>query len=204
MKMREIRAFSLVELLVVVAMMGLLLVLLAPALQSIGGGTQLTAAGDLLTSQLRLARQLAVSRNRGTQLWLISHRDENGGLQIRSLAVFIDGENADQAPTALGRPQNLPIPVVLEEDAVLSPLLQDLENLTGAELGVRLPGVGLDYSARMIRFRPDGRAEVPGDNSRNFLTLCPEHVTIASGQLPANYSMTQIVRQSGQVRTYRP
>lgn len=198
------RAFSLLELLAVLALGGILFVLLAPSMQSIGGGTHLTSAADLTVSQLRLARQLAVSRNRNTELRLLTYRDESGTVRVRSMAIYLQGEEAGEPALPVGRPHPLPSSVTLDDGGALSPLLQEIDIRNGADLEARLPSVGLDYSASIIRFRPDGSAEVPSDNSRNFFTLRPATHEVSSPGLPSNYAVVQIFSQNGQIRLYRP
>lgn len=196
--------FSLLELLVVIAILGILLALAVPAMQSTGSGLEMTSGADLLTSQLRLARQTAIALNRNTELRLLSHKDELGNPRIRSIALYIAAEEAGTPPSPLTRPLKLPASVCIDSGSTLSPLLGNLEKSTGAQLAVSIPGVGTNYEAYTIRFRPDGSAEVPSAKASNFLTLRAARHDDPLTELPVNHAVIQISSSNGQVRAYRP
>ena len=70
-------AFSLVELLIVVAIIGILAVLTIPAFITISDAKQITAANQSLSDGLRLARQLALVKSTPVEfrLWQIRPQD---------------------------------------------------------------------------------------------------------------------------------
>lgn len=196
--------FSLLELLVVIALLGILLSLAAPAIQSTTSGTEMTAATDLVAAQLRLARQTAIARNRNTELRLLSHRDDSGVERIRSLVIHLAPEEAGSETTPLTRAIRLPASTCVDSGTTLSPLLGQIEKSTGSQLASSLPVVGTDYTASIIRFRPDGSAEVPSAAASNFLTLRPARLDDPLTELPPNYAVIQISSTNGHIKTYRP
>jgi len=195
---------SLLELLIVVALLGILLVLVGPAIQSAGSGTEMTAAADLVAAQLRLARQTAIARNRNTELRLLSHRDDSGLVRIRSLVIHLAPEEAGSVTTPLTRAIRLPASACVDSGTTLSPLLGQVEKSTGSQLASPLPTVGTDYTAYIVRFRPDGSAEVPSAKTSNFLTLRPARLDDPLTELPSNHAVIQISSSNGHVKTYRP
>ncbi len=65
---RRARAFSLLEILAVVAILEILMVLVAPAIVSSLGSSNLNKAGQTIGDQIALARQEALTRNREVQI----------------------------------------------------------------------------------------------------------------------------------------
>src|SRR4051812_32457331 len=57
------RAFSLLELIAVILIIGIIAAFVIPAMPTILRGTQMTQAEQILTDQVKLARQFAVTRN---------------------------------------------------------------------------------------------------------------------------------------------
>lgn len=99
-------AFSLIELLVVVAVMGILLAMGASVFSS-SKGAEVTKAGGVLTDLAHLARQNALSKNTRTML-VIGQVTEAG--QPRSAASIWDAATTNQ----LERWNLLPVSVVAE------------------------------------------------------------------------------------------
>lgn len=141
-------AFSLIELLVVVAVMGILLAMGASVFSS-SKGAEVTKAGGVLTDLAHLARQNALSKNTRTML-VIGQVTEAG--QPRSAASIWDAATTNQ----LERWNLLPVSVVAENSGVP----QD-EFAGRAELKFR--GAQVD-DPQIYWFYPDGRM---GDNLTN-------------------------------------
>jgi uncharacterized protein (TIGR02596 family) len=198
-------AFSLLELLVVIAILAILLVMLSPAIRSIGGGTEMTAAADLVVAQLNLARQMAITKNRNTELRLYSFKNEFGEKRFCGVQIFINPEDASQKPEPAGRMLKLPNSACFDSGSTLSPLIANSPLLAGSTLGDKIPQVGLAYDAVCIGFRPDGSSStISGDSTQNFLTLRPWRLEDPQTSLPPNYAVVQICKTTGQIRRYRP
>jgi uncharacterized protein (TIGR02596 family) len=198
-------AFSLLELLVVIAILAILLIMSIPAIRSIGGGTEMTAAADLLVAQLNLARQMAITKNRNTELRLYSFNNEFGETRFHGLQVFISQEDPSANAEPVGRMLKLPSSACVDSGNTLSPLIAQSPILSGSSLGVSIPKVGLEYEAVSIGFRPDGSSyTTPAASSQNFLTLRPWRLMNAQTTLPSNYAIVQISKATGQIRSYRP
>gem|GEM_PF-845642 len=78
-------AFTLLELLVVMAIMGIIVMLMIPSLKSIGGGTSLTGEGNRIASLIIQARQNAMSKNALTALVVITDPGLAANLSAASL-----------------------------------------------------------------------------------------------------------------------
>lgn len=187
---RAAAAFSLLELLVVIALLGLLAVLAAPAMNAIGGGGVVTREGQLLNDQITLARQMAVSRNRETELRLIEYSGSGGdhwAIQIWDPA----------AAKPLNRLTRLADNAVINPSSSLSPLLGHLES-SNAVFG---PLGNSPRSYRAIRFRPNGRIKGNFPVREDYLTV---QLRRESPDQPVNYFTLQIQSLTGRISVYRP
>jgi uncharacterized protein (TIGR02596 family) len=182
--------FSLIELLVVMGLIGILAVLTVPALNSIGGGHAVTREGQALNDQLNLARQMALSRNRETELRLISYPGVGG----ENWALQICESGSGQA---LGRLIKLADNVVINTSPTLSPLLDNLERASA-----EFPSLGtgsLSYWA--LKFRPNGRIKGGFPARQDYLTV---QLRRENPDAPVNYFALQIQPVTGRISIYRP
>lgn len=188
--MRNSQAFSLVELLVVMALIGILAVLAIPAFNAIGGGHAVTREGQVLNDQINLARQIAITRNRETELRLIAYPGPEG--ESWALQIF---EAESGAP--LHRLVKLADNVVISRASDLSPLLDILDSSTAA-----YPQLGSGTCAyQAVTFRPNGRVKGSYPVRQDFLTL---HLRRDSSATPVNYFTLQIQPLTGRLSTFRP
>lgn len=79
------RAFSLIELLTVIAMMALLTTLVAPAFNNLGKSSLLSAEGNRVVNLVNYAGQNSISRNAMTAMVVI---DPQSGSAYRAFALF--------------------------------------------------------------------------------------------------------------------
>jgi len=198
------RAFSLVEMLVVISIIAILAGFSLPAMNQIQSATALSSASESLVDQLKLARQQAVTRNRPVEVRLYQLPDPSDASKKvwRGLQLFIVEEDG---LVAAERPVYFPAQVRMADSATYSSLLDqsrvDVTQGSGADSGVTLPGVGGNYNYRAFRFRPDGSTSLA---SSAFATLYPGNAP-TSGSAPAqNWFAVQIDSLTGAVQTFRP
>lgn len=185
--------FSLVELLVVVAIVGLLAVVTVPALSSLMQSTDLARGGQVVADQVNLARQTASAQNTvvemrfielpgrtgysAVQLW---KPDSAGGMNpVRGLFTLPQGVTI--AP-------NPPLPGVLSE----------------LPTGTMPPGssaANARYAA--LQIRPSGQVIPVLAMSNLFLSVVPAALA-SEPQLPPNYFLVQINPLTGVPLVYRP
>lgn len=196
--LRKSRAgFSLTELLVVMAIMGFFVVVAMPSFHNIFAGSNLNRAGQLVSDQMALARQEAVTRNREVRVYFYKIRSgttENW----RAMQIWrVETTDTGTTTTAVSKLTFIPDGVIISPTTELSPLLGADTTLTGT---VNLPVYG-NSSYVGYRYRPDGSTDTSVTVANDYLTL--QNAT-ATGNPPANYYTIQINPLVGKVTVYRP
>ncbi|HEY8967070.1 MAG TPA: Verru_Chthon cassette protein D [Candidatus Methylacidiphilales bacterium] len=209
------RAFSLIELLVVVAVMGCLAALAAGAFASISRSAGLNAGGNLLLDQLNLARQTAIAKNCQVEFRIYqlppADAPADAGPSIyrafQSFAISSDGTRTN----AVSRVGYLPRGIQIARKESLSSLLQPKDPpfaSEGTAAGVRVgnyPPASYTYVA--FHFRPDGGTDLgTGVAQAWYLSLAGEKDLAREGEesLPANFVTVQLDPKTGRVRSFRP
>lgn len=193
------RAFSLVEMLVVMALAVTLIALASFGISGVLMSTQLTQGGQLVMDSISLARQEAVRSNREVQIVFFKLPGEGGaeatwkGMQLWSVEETVDGRVVKE----MGNLITLPKAIVISPDAVYSPLLTADATVSGT----RDVGEFEDVEYKGIRVRPGGNLDSSVTPSNNFLTL--KRFT-DNATPPVNYFTIQINPVTSAVQSYRP
>jgi uncharacterized protein (TIGR02596 family) len=211
-------AFTLLELMVVMAIIAILSTLAVPAAGKLLGGSHLSQAAQIVVDQLSLARQSALSLNHLVEVRFYQYGDseipgENpsnpGAGRYRALQTF---EIADSGTAvALGKMQRLPGSVVIDTGSELSSILGSAKAspssptlATGDALNVAIPRVGTKYNAVSFRFLPDGAAKLSPSTDRWYLTLHGAEAGDGLKTPPPNFFTIQINAINGHIQTFRP
>jgi uncharacterized protein (TIGR02596 family) len=216
-----LRGFTLVELLVVLSIMILLMTLVTPAMNNILYPAQLTQGAQMLSDQLSLARQTALTRNHSIEVRFYQFGDpEIPGEQpaspstgkYRAVQLF-DVEDSGTA-VALSKVQRLPPSVIIDGGVTLSSIIGLAQSspgvptsTTGAALNIALPRVKNQYNSSSFRFLPNGSTNLPPLSSTGgqwFLTLHGLNEGDRLGAAPSNFFTIQIDANNGHTKTFRP
>lgn len=186
-------AFSLIELLVVVAIIGILSALIAPAMRSVSAGSSLTGASEELSGVVSLARQRASTHNRqvAIRFWM-------DGTNFRSFQIWEQTDSANRASWAAAeRERRLPTGIVITNSPTLSPLLKNSRQTNGRTYAdaLFLPSGALVATADVVE-SPSKRI--------TYLTIVPERGPSGAGALPANYAMISIEPFNARPTIHRP
>lgn len=225
-------AFSLVELLVVVAVIAVIVAFAIPAANSMLRGSQLTQGSQSLGDQIGLARQSAISRNHPVEVRFYRYADlDTPGEQIgeketwkfRAFQLFEILENSAALP--IGPMQRLPAMVVADNDKYSTLLRDSLRgpyrdasaDKSAPEIPVRYGDqiVGRNYEYVAFRYLPDGSTDLPPTTSRT-----DQNEEVSSGDSwyitllglndqardinTINFYTLQIDPVSGSTKSYRP
>lgn len=202
------QAFSIVELMVVIAVIAIVASFVVPAMRNVMSGTEVNQAEQLVIQQLSHARLLAMARNRRVEVRLYTYIDPGDGnpAQLyRGLQAFVIEE--DNSATPVGKVAKLPGNIAINSNSTLSSLMTrpDKTFSPPEDPKIGLPGIGVGYSAKALQFRPNGSTNL-SSTGKWFLTLVS---TVPYGQessatLPTNFATIQIDPVGGSVRSYRP
>ncbi len=213
-------AFSLIELMVVLGVVGLLLAFAAPNLFSLISANTLTGEGTLLRNQLTYAQQIAVSKSADVEVRFFKMSDPDAARTeelFGAYQLFQYNHDGDLAPISTFF--RIRMPVVIHED--LSPLIDPKASGASAKdkkYGYSSPTAGsyeapigeggmnrmADYVA--FRFRPDGSTDLPHRTSNGdtwYITLV-QGEGAAKSSSPDNFVCLQVNPYNGQVSEFRP
>ncbi|GAB4182571.1 MAG: hypothetical protein Fur0032_23600 [Terrimicrobiaceae bacterium] len=166
--------FTIVELLVVIAVMGLLVLLAAPALRGMISSQTVEAAGSAISSAMESARLEAISRK--SPVWLGFASQTNAG-RLELLVVPMLSKDGTADPRSdnlipLARPARL-TDIALTGFSELTPETRSLlnsqrsavlSNLSSSTTGATISLGGVNY-AKTITFSPRGEAMLSGSPS---------------------------------------
>ncbi|HEX4084589.1 MAG TPA: Verru_Chthon cassette protein D [Chthoniobacteraceae bacterium] len=189
--------FTLLELLVVIAVMTLLMAFIVPAMNGMLDSSNLTQGAQTVYDQFDSARQFASTMNTTIEVRLLNipSRSSQGysGIQLYSTS-------AAGVPEPVGKIAYLPQSVVIaQEKTVLSPLLSFL-TVSGT-----MSAGNANVSYVSFSLRPSG-AVVPVETGTNrnelYLTVVPARFA-ASASPPPNHATIQLNPDTGSLLLYR-
>lgn len=193
---RAPRAFSLIELLSVIAVMLTIAALSLPSISNTLSGMKITSATQTVADEIQVARATALARNTPVEVWFLQ---KNGRFTaVRSLIL-----NADNTTTWASRPRALPDGIVLATH-------ENFSNIIGSQTLGTPPDSPAGTLGVCLRIFPSGKLELGnaqalGSNEPHFLTLAslagfdPDSTT-----LPPNFATIQINPVNSRITTHRP
>lgn len=175
-------AFSLVELLTVIAILGITMGIVVPAFSGMGRGTALVTAGNTVNNLTSLARQHAMSRNTLTALLILANQGTEadyraltvveykpgigwfqvGGWETLPVGITVDSADTQECSFLLHSPN--PFPFLSASGGKDNPLVlfQSLpvRNPEGFAARIFTPGGGLQNPSHPAQIRlVEGRVE---------------------------------------------
>lgn len=213
---QRVGAMSLIELLTVMAIMGVLFALTTTSYRSLSDSVEITNGTQQVVDSLALARQIATSKNEYVQVRFYSPKT---GSDIRKGQFTAVGVHRSDAPRygdpaayatweAEGRFRKaVPTSRITGNCVALnhntySPLFGALTNLqhTGTE---KFPD-GVEYDWVGFYFKPDGSTDLPATAAANSLSLCSLKSFQAQNVLPPSYATLTIDPVVGRCQVIRP
>lgn len=210
-------AFTLVELLTVLGIIVIVAAFAMPAMNTVLKGSQLTQGAQMVSDQLSLARQTALSTNRSVEVRYYQYGDpqtpgEQAGNpasgKYRALQLFQVQDTG--AVTPLGKLQSLPPSIIMDSGTTLSTLLGPSQaktpvSWTATDPQTSLPRVGTNYNCCYVRFLPNGSTNLPPNTGNPwFLTLHDMTYGDHLSSPPPNFFTIQLDPTNGHIKTFRP
>ena len=211
------RAFTLIELLVVVAIIMLLTAFAVPAVNTMLRGSQLIQSAQMISSQLSLARQTALSSGHSVEVRLYQFAEADIPGQPARYRAIQSFEIEETGTVPVGKMQLLSPSVIIDSGAAtsssnsLSTIISSalpgaaVPNLTtGQALQVSIPRAGTNYNAVRFQFLPDGSVNFTSATTTWYITL--HNLTDGDGRPtpPPNFITVQIDASNGHIRTFQP
>ncbi len=229
---REPRAFTLIEMLLVVAIIGILISVAVPFMFGAISASRMASAGSSIAGMFSAAQQIASSEGCTVEVRIYRSPREGGidsSARYHTVALFRHYETGeaspDPNPSASGRPLPAPLSLVLGDVLTLpdtlvitatpaaSSLIDGLpdNNATARATKIIKNGVFADYQVpyegatyKSFTFRSDATSL---DSTRRWFLTLVDAVDEESGRGPANWKnfyCVQVDPLSGRVSTYRP
>jgi len=195
-------AFTLVEMLVVVGIIGLLLALGTPYMVGALQANRLTTAGEEMMFKISSAQQIAMSENRSVELRLYSYSHEGGPEQIHSYQLFLQGKEGQESK-AIESATDLTTKGVAIAAGSLSPLSAASNFGSGwPKTATGEPWTSKNAKFVAVMFNPDGSTNINAPLRTSYLTMVSDGDT--ENTSPANFYTVQIDPITGRAKSYRP
>lgn len=211
---KSFAAFTLIELIIVITIIGILMVFTVPAITGALKANKLSQGADLLRAQLSFAQQTAMRENAPIQVRFYRYDDpavpgveeKFRAYQFYRRQAFNRSDKDAGSTTAneelmepIAQVRKLPKPIIISDTERLSSIV-GLQKSQGQIPWKRGDPLKADYVA--FDFRADGSTNLTGSNQW-FLTLV-EETEDRGGQIPENFATVQVDPFTGSIRLLRP
>jgi len=218
------RGFTLIEILIVIALIAMLLFLTVPGLKDVISGSKITAAADQIVGDLNLARQTALKDSVTVEVRFYKYSDPAARNEQRFAAYqcfrLVQDLNkpSDYTAERIARPlfekvKTIPQGVVLVESEQWSPLLTD-ESLQKEDNRERVRGLipgqrDTEAEYRSFVISAEGETSLDRKGAKQwYLTLVTEgeyqRAPNPAALRPDNFIMLQVDPYTANVRRYQP
>ena len=210
---RRADGFSLVEILLVVAILAGLISLSVPAFNRMVTASNLAAGGQSLADQLSLARQTAITKNAQVEVRLYqlpdpARPDSKTPTLYRAFQSFALGSGGSET-NAIAKPTFLPRSIVFLSSPTVSSLLPSGSTappllVAGEAAGTRFGGsIPSAYNYMAFHFNPDGSTDLD-PRTAWYISLAFEKAPLGASGVPADFITVQLDPLSGRVKLFRP
>jgi len=207
-KSRKPGAFSLIEILVVLAIVSVIMTMSVIAFNKVAGSTELTGVGDQFMNLLNRAQQGAIADNHNVEFRIYSPSASEDA--ETHWTILLARKTGDEQHEAVAPPFYLPLNISISKTPALSTLVSGLEEQKDVEQLIKNEKgeddeEGAAYTA--FRFFADGSTDLPA-NSRGdtwHLTLVSTtSVQKEESTFPPNFYTIRVDPFTGRATVFRP
>ena len=214
--------FTLVELLAVMAIIAILSVASVTTFFSINSALNLSTGAQIVTSELSLARQRALTLDGSVQLRFYKYADSTGASaasEFQAMQVFsaTNGTTAGTSTyTPLEKIKFLPSNIMLASDPTYSSGLggtgsgaPPLMSAAAGDPPILLNNVGTSYQYVAVQFKADGTMDLSQPGNTNTTLPASWFVTVyekkfAATEKPSNFITINMDPIDGQIGLFQP
>jgi uncharacterized protein (TIGR02596 family) len=204
------RGFSLMELLIVMAIIALIVALGTPVTLRVIQSSRMTSSADTLNNRLTQYQQEAIASNEPIEVRLYKFKDRNdvSGLTLfRAVQFFHDAPSSSDpntpVATALTKPFILDTGVSMVESSQLSTLLTALPSQTPSDPS-EFPQEYDSVTYVSFKFLPDGSTTLDPTNGKLWFVTVAQSQFATNTTPPPDYVTIQVDPYTGRTRTFRP
>lgn len=224
---RPTAGFTLVEVLVVLALISMLMFFTVPGLRDVMKGSKLTQTSDQILQDLSIARQTAIKDNTAVEVRFYQFPDPDGvsgqngePMTFGAYQIFKLKQDAER-PTQYSAPRipiailpqirRIPQGTALIDSPKWSPLLSNPNMVKKQETVLGLVAGQRDTQAQYVSFiiSPDGETSLDKSGAQQwFITIVSDEEIRKAGQpdnmQPSNFIMMQVDPFTANMRIYQP
>jgi uncharacterized protein (TIGR02596 family) len=202
--------FSLVELLVVLAVISIVSTLTIMAFRGVNSALNLSSATQQVSAELTNARQTALTLDETVQVRFYQFPDTTGSSTTKEFQAMQTFETRDNPPLPLDKIVYLPSNIMISGSATYSPPLSS-SNMTATtpvatDPAINLNGIGQNYTYVAVAFKSNGTIDTTALSgswtSSWFITLFEKKYASATNLV--NYTTVSIDPQDGRLRIFQP
>tara|TARA_R110002096_G_scaffold273001_1_gene466792 strand:- start:2064 stop:2747 length:684 start_codon:yes stop_codon:yes gene_type:complete len=221
---RKSKAFSLIEMMVVLGVVAILLAFAAPNLFSLISSSTLSGEGTVIQNQLTFAQQTAVSKSADVEVRFFKLADASAALNeeaFRAFQLYQYNPSGEMIP--ISEFYRIRTPVAIHEDLSTLIMPNGGGDQTDRDYGFDSPRESMGDETNPVpvgnggekiaapyvafRFRPDGSTDLPyrsGDARDTwYLTLVQGEGALLDNE-PDNFVCLQLNPYNGKVNVFRP
>ena len=197
--------FTLVELLVVMAIIALLTALAVSGFRSVNTALSLSTATQAVTTELTTARQTALTLDQTVQVRFYQYPDSTGTTTTKEYQAMQSFKSQDGTTfTPLDKITYFPANIMISASTTYSVPLAGTTPKTPltSDPNINANSVGHNYSYVPVNFKSNGMIDPQPANPPWFITLYEKKYGTTGA--PVNYTTVSVDPQDGRMRMFQP
>lgn len=198
--------FTLVEMLVVMAIIAILTALAFSGFRSINSALGLSTATQAVTSELTTARQTALTLDQTVQVRFYQYPDSTGATATKEYQAMQSFSTKDNTTyVTLDKIVFLPPTIMISSNSTYSPPLSGSATAATAPAPpIQANGIGMNYSYIYVNFKSNGTIDPQPASGSWFISLYEKRYGNTGTPVPINFTTINVDPQNGRLRMFQP